>query len=135
MVEHRETTKIFHLMCHQMLFWCGIRCKTFLDNYGCGCAWAVPDFPPAIPGPEVAAPISWAPGILRSFCREETKKTSVPIKFLILRGYTGRRVKQVQCGKLMRSNVEAVHILAILRGFLRLLAIATRKPCLCYKLQ
>ena len=27
-VEHRETTKIFHLMCHQMPFWCGIRCKT-----------------------------------------------------------------------------------------------------------
>ena len=29
-VEHRETTKILHLMCHQMPFWCGIRCKTFL---------------------------------------------------------------------------------------------------------
>ena len=30
-------------MCHQMPFWCGIRCKTFLANYGCGCVWAVPD--------------------------------------------------------------------------------------------
>ena len=27
-------------MCHQMPFWCGIRCKTFLENYGCGCVWA-----------------------------------------------------------------------------------------------
>ena len=42
-VEHRETTKIFHLMCHQMPFWCGIRCKTFLEDYGCGCDWAVPE--------------------------------------------------------------------------------------------
>ena len=42
-VEHRETTKIFHLMCHQMPFWRGIRCKTFLENYGCGCVWAVPE--------------------------------------------------------------------------------------------
>ena len=24
--------------------WCGIRCETFLENYGCGCVWAVPDF-------------------------------------------------------------------------------------------
>ena len=29
--------------CHQMPFWCGIRCKTFLEDYGCGCVWAVPD--------------------------------------------------------------------------------------------
>ena len=42
-VEHRETTMIFHLMCHQMPFWWGIRCKTFLEDYGCGCVWAVPD--------------------------------------------------------------------------------------------
>ena len=42
-MEHRETTKIFHPMCHQLPFWCGIRCKTFLENYGCGCVWAVPD--------------------------------------------------------------------------------------------
>ena len=42
-LEHRETTKIFHLMCHHMPFWCGIRCKTFLENYGCGCVWAVHD--------------------------------------------------------------------------------------------
>ena len=42
-VEHRETTKIFHLMCHQMPFWCGMRCKTFLEDYGCGCVWAVPE--------------------------------------------------------------------------------------------
>ena len=27
---------------HQMPIWCDIRCKTFLDNYGCGCIWAVP---------------------------------------------------------------------------------------------
>ena len=27
-----------------MLFWCGIRCKTLLENYGCGCVLAVPDF-------------------------------------------------------------------------------------------
>ena len=33
-MEHRETTKMFHLMCHQMPFWCGIKCKTFLDDYG-----------------------------------------------------------------------------------------------------
>ena len=32
--------KHFHLMCHQMPFWCGIRCKLFLENYGCGCVWA-----------------------------------------------------------------------------------------------
>ena len=25
-------------------FWCGIRCKFFLENYGCGCVGAVPDF-------------------------------------------------------------------------------------------
>ena len=31
-VEHRETTKMFHLMCHQMPFWCGIRCKTFWEK-------------------------------------------------------------------------------------------------------
>ena len=24
-----------------MPFWCGIRCKTFLEDYGCGCVWAV----------------------------------------------------------------------------------------------
>ena len=42
-VEHIETTKIFHLMCHQVPFWCGIRCETFWENYGCGCVWAVPD--------------------------------------------------------------------------------------------
>ena len=30
-------------MCHQVPFWCGIRCKTLLENYGCGCVWAVPD--------------------------------------------------------------------------------------------
>ena len=33
-VEYTENAKIFHLMCHQMPFWCGIRCKTFLENYG-----------------------------------------------------------------------------------------------------
>ena len=27
-----------------MPFWCGIRCKTLLENYGCGCVSAVPDF-------------------------------------------------------------------------------------------
>ena len=37
---------IFHLMCHQMPFWCGIRCKIFLENYGCGCVWAVPELKP-----------------------------------------------------------------------------------------
>ena len=31
-------------MCHQMPFWCGIKCKTFLVDYGCGCGWAVPDY-------------------------------------------------------------------------------------------
>ena len=31
-VEHREPTKSFHLMCHQMPFWCGIRCKTFVGK-------------------------------------------------------------------------------------------------------
>ena len=30
-------------MCHQMPFWCGIRCKTIWENYGCGCVWAVLD--------------------------------------------------------------------------------------------
>ena len=29
--------KDFHLMRHQMPFWHGIRCKTVLENYGCGC--------------------------------------------------------------------------------------------------
>ena len=29
-------------MWHQVPFWCGIRCKTFLEEYGCGCVWAVP---------------------------------------------------------------------------------------------
>ena len=29
-MEHRENENSFHLMCHQMPFWCGIRCKTFL---------------------------------------------------------------------------------------------------------
>ena len=43
-MEHRENAKIFHLTCHQMPFWCGIRCKTFLENYGCGRVWAVPEF-------------------------------------------------------------------------------------------
>ena len=42
-MEHRENTKTFDLMCHHMPFWCGIRCKAFGDNYGCGCVWAVPD--------------------------------------------------------------------------------------------
>ena len=32
-------------MCHQMPFWCGIRCQTFLEDYGCGCVWAVPELP------------------------------------------------------------------------------------------
>ena len=45
-VEHRETTKTFHLMRHQVPFWCGIRCKTFLEHYGCGCVWAVPESDP-----------------------------------------------------------------------------------------
>ena len=39
----QRSPKIFHLMCHQMPFWCGFRCKTFLENYGRGCAWAVPE--------------------------------------------------------------------------------------------
>ena len=29
-MEHRENAKILRLMCHQMPFWCDIRCKTFL---------------------------------------------------------------------------------------------------------
>ena len=37
-------------------------------------------FLPTIPRPEMAAPISWAPGIFRSFCR----KTSIPTRFLVL---------------------------------------------------
>ena len=37
-------------------------------------------YPPAILGPEMAAPILWAPGIFDSFCW----KTPVPIKFLVL---------------------------------------------------
>ena len=36
----------------------------------------------AILGPEMAAPILWAPGKMRSFCR----KTAMPIKFLVLGG-------------------------------------------------
>ena len=39
-------------------------------------------FVSAILGPEMAAPILWAPGKMRSFCR----KTSMSIKFLILGG-------------------------------------------------
>ena len=43
-VEHRKkNAEILDLMCHQMPFWCDIRCKTFLENYSCGCVWAVPD--------------------------------------------------------------------------------------------
>ena len=38
--------------------------------------------PPAMLGPEMAAPILWAPGIFGSFCR----KTPTPIKFLLLGG-------------------------------------------------
>ena len=41
--------------------------------------------PPAILGPEMAAPILWAPGIFCSFCR----KPSVPIKVLLLGGGSG----------------------------------------------
>ena len=26
------------------LIWCTIRCKMFLEIFGCGCVWAVPDF-------------------------------------------------------------------------------------------
>ena len=40
-------------------------------------------FPPAILGPEMAAPILWAPGIFGSFC---WKKTPMPIRFLLLGG-------------------------------------------------
>ena len=39
-------------------------------------------FPPVILGPEMAAPILWAPGIFGSFCW----KTPMPIKFLLLGG-------------------------------------------------
>ena len=39
-------------------------------------------FVSAILGPEMAAPILWAPGKMRSFCR----KTSMSIKFLVLGG-------------------------------------------------
>ena len=42
-------------------------------------------FPPATLGPEMAAPILWAPGIFGSFCR----KTPMPIKFLFLGGGGG----------------------------------------------
>ena len=28
-----DASEILHLMCHQMPFWCGIRCKTFLEDY------------------------------------------------------------------------------------------------------
>ena len=41
----------------------------------------VRNFPPAILGPDMAAPISWAPGFVGSFCR---RKTSMPTKFLVL---------------------------------------------------
>ena len=37
---------------------------------------------PANLGPEMAAPILWAPGKMRSFCR----KTAMPVKFLVLGG-------------------------------------------------
>ena len=39
-------------------------------------------FPPAILGPEMAAPVLWAPGIFGSFCW----KTPMPIKFPPFRG-------------------------------------------------
>ena len=29
-----------------MPFWCGIRCKTVLEDYGCGCGWAIPEKKP-----------------------------------------------------------------------------------------
>ena len=41
--DDSKITKIFHLMCHEMPFWCGIRCNIFLDDSGCGCVWAVLD--------------------------------------------------------------------------------------------
>ena len=39
----KKPQKCLNLMCHQMPFWCGIRCKTFSEDYGCGCVWAVPE--------------------------------------------------------------------------------------------
>ena len=39
-----EKPQRFFIWCgHQMPFWCGIRCKTILEDYGCGCVWAVPE--------------------------------------------------------------------------------------------
>ena len=46
-------------------------------------------FLPATLGPEMAAPILWAPGIFGSFCW----KTPMPIKFLVLWGGGWRRGK------------------------------------------
>ena len=40
-LERREKMKIFHRMRHQVAIWCDIRCKNRLENYGCGCVWAV----------------------------------------------------------------------------------------------
>ena len=42
-------------------------------------------FPPVILGPEMAAPILWAPGTFCSFCWN----TPMPIKFLVLGGVRG----------------------------------------------
>ena len=42
-------------------------------------------FAPGILGPEMAAPILWAPAIFGSFCR----KPSMPITFLVLGGGGG----------------------------------------------
>ena len=38
--EHRENTKIFHLMCHQVAILMRHLMQNFLENYGCGCVWA-----------------------------------------------------------------------------------------------
>ena len=42
-VEHRENTKTCHLMCHQLPFCVTSDAKLFLEDYGCGCVWGVPD--------------------------------------------------------------------------------------------
>ena len=48
-------------------------------------------------GLEMAVPILWAPGIFLFFLLENPHAHKIP---LFRAGDTGRRVKQVQCGKL-----------------------------------
>ena len=106
-VEHIENVRVLHLMCHEVPFGWDIRCKMFLDNYGCGCGWAVPEkkkgtkiqpkafltkvfenlrkillvsvkFVSAILGPEMAAPILWTPGKNAFFLQENLHVHKIP---------------------------------------------------------